>query len=47
MSKMKKILILVPNLGIGGQEKIAINTAKCLKSSYDVKIVIFEKRPIE
>ena len=44
---MKKILLVVPSLGIGGQEKIAINTAIALKGEYDVKIVIFQKKEAE
>lgn len=44
---MKKILLLVPSLGIGGQEKIAINTANCLKAKYDVRLVVFQERDIE
>ena len=44
---MKNILILVPGLGIGGQEKIAINTSMCLKHKYNVKIVIFWKSTVE
>ena len=44
---MKKVLLLVPSLGIGGQEKIAINTVKCLKAKYDVRLAVFQKRDIE
>ena len=44
---MKTVLILVPCLGIGGQERIAINTANCLKNDYNVKLVIFQKSDIE
>ena len=44
---MKRVLLLVPSLGIGGQEKIAINTANCLKKKYDVSFVIFQKKDIE
>lgn len=44
---MKKILIVVPSLGIGGQERIAINMADCLKSDYDVKLVIFQSKEKE
>ena len=28
---MKKIMIVVPSIGIGGQEKIAVDTAELLK----------------
>ena len=44
---MKKILLVVPSLGIGGQEKIAINTAHCLKDDYDVKLVVFNREDVE
>lgn len=37
----KKIIILVPNIGIGGQERMAVLTGKLLDSKCDVKIVIF------
>lgn len=44
---MKTILLLVPSLGIGGQEKIAINTVQCLKDEYYVKLVVFQKKEVE
>ncbi len=44
---MKKILLLVPSLCIGGQEKIAINTYNCLKDQYDVSFAIFQRKDIE
>lgn len=44
---MKTILLIVPALGIGGQERIAVNTASCLKDGYDVKIIVFEKKTME
>ena len=40
---MKNILILVPSIGIGGREKIAINTYSCLKDKYNVSFVIFQR----
>ncbi len=40
---MKKILLIVPNLGIGGQEKIAVETARLLDTEYEVDIVVFER----
>lgn len=40
----KKILLVVPHLGIGGQERIAIETAALLQSrGYDVTIAVFER----
>lgn len=44
---MKKCFILVPSLGIGGQEKIALNTYLCLKHNYDVKVIVFQSRDRE
>lgn len=44
---MKKILIVVPSLGIGGREKIAVNMSDCLKSNNDVKIVVFQSNEQE
>lgn len=38
---MKKIIILIPSLGIGGQEKIAISNYEILKKHHDVKLVVF------
>ena len=39
----KNILLLVPSLGIGGQERIAVNTASCLTTSYNVYILTFQR----
>lgn len=44
---MKTVLLLVPSLAIGGQERIAINTALCLKDKYNVKLVVFQKADVE
>lgn len=44
---MKKILLVVPSLSIGGQEKAAIDTAELLKDLYDVKLVVFHRHDIE
>ena len=41
---MKKLLIIVPTLGAGGQERVAVNMAHILKKSYDVMIVVFDSR---
>lgn len=39
----KRIMILVPTLQIGGQERVAVNTAHVLKDQYDVTVVIFNQ----
>lgn len=44
---MKNILILVPSLGIGGREKIAINTYNILKEKYNVFFVVFQRQKTE
>ncbi|MBR4962193.1 MAG: glycosyltransferase [Clostridia bacterium] len=43
----KKILLVVPSLSIGGQEKAVVDTAKLLGDEFDVKIVLFHKHDIE
>ena len=45
--RMKKILVVVPSLGIGGQERIAVNTARCLSNEYCVELVVFQTRERE
>lgn len=37
----KNLLIIVPNLGIGGQERVAVNTAAILQDQYNVTMVVF------
>lgn len=37
----KKLLLLVPSLAIGGQERQAVTMASCLADEYDVSIVVF------
>ena len=44
---MKNVILLVPALGIGGQERIAINTGLSLKDCYNVKFVVYEKKEVE
>lgn len=44
---MKKLLIIVPSLTIGGQERVAVRTARILKNDYDVTMLIFYKTDIE
>jgi glycosyltransferase involved in cell wall biosynthesis len=39
--RKKKLLIIVPSLGIGGQEKIAVDTALRLKDIFDVRMITF------
>ena len=39
---MKKLLIIVPNLRLGGQERVAVNTAKILSNDYDVTLLTFD-----
>ena len=38
---MEKLLIVVPNLGLGGQERVAVNIAEILGQDYDVSICTF------
>lgn len=43
----RKLLVVAPSLGIGGQERIALNTVKCLQEDMDVELVIFQRKDIE
>lgn len=38
---MKKILIIIPSIKYGGQEKVAVNTARMLAKEYDVTLFVF------
>lgn len=40
---MKKILIIIPSIRYGGQEKVAIKTARLLSKKYDVNILVFKR----
>ncbi len=44
---MKNIVVLVPSVTIGGREKVAINTVKCLQEDYNVFLVVFDRKDIE
>ena len=39
---MKRLLIIVPNLRLGGQERVAVNTAEILSDSYEVTLLTFD-----
>lgn len=41
---MKKLLIIVPTLCLGGQERVAVNMAHIMKKDYDVSIAVFDSR---
>ena len=47
MNKKKRLLVVVPSIGIGGRERIAISTADCLQEQYDTKLVIFQRKDNE
>lgn len=38
---MKRILVIVPSLKLGGQEKVAAETAQILSDRYETKLVVF------
>jgi len=40
----KKILLLIPTLQAGGQERVAVNTAEILLLDYDVTMIVFNSR---
>lgn len=44
MTGKKKLLIIVPTLRLGGQERVATITAHILKEAYDVLMVVFDYR---
>ena len=39
---MKKIMLIVPNLRLGGQERIAVNTAEIMSDKYEVTLITFD-----
>lgn len=41
---MKKLLILVPSLSLGGQERVATLTAKILKDKYQIFFAVFNSK---
>ncbi len=40
---MKNLLIIVPNIGLGGQERVAVDTAAMLQHEYNVTMIIFQR----
>ncbi|MDR3541187.1 MAG: glycosyltransferase [Desulfosporosinus sp.] len=42
--KKKNLLLLVANLGIGGQQRVAIRTAAILQEDYNITLAIFNKQ---
>ena len=40
---MKNIVLLVSSLTVGGRERIAVNTYKCLKDNYNLFFVVFNR----
>jgi len=43
----KRVLLIVPSLEIGGQERIAVNTAEGLRKFYDVEMAVFQERNVD
>ena len=41
---MKNVILLVPTLETGGQERVAVNTADVLSDTYNVTFVVFDSR---
>lgn len=39
---MKRLLIIVPNLRLGGQERVAVNTAEIMSDDYEVTLLTFD-----
>jgi len=40
----KSLLIIVPNLQCGGQQRVAVNTAEIFSDDYDITFVVFDSR---
>ena len=48
MADQKSILVISPSLGIGGRERIAINTVRCLEGlGYRAILVLLQRRDVE
>lgn len=43
-NRRKKLILLVPTLQLGGQERVAVNTADIMKDTYDVTMIVFDSR---
>ncbi len=43
MTKKTKVLLVVPSLVAGGQERVAVNTANILAQDYDITLAVFTK----
>ena len=39
--KKKVLLLVVPTLRLGGQERVAVNTAAIMKDEYDTHLIVF------
>ena len=44
MKNKETILLVVPSIGGGGRERIAVNTAECLRELFDVKVITFTEK---
>lgn len=42
--RKKRLLIIVPTLCMGGQERIAVNTVDLLRNDYDITLAVFDSR---
>ena len=40
----KSLLIIVPNLQCGGQQRVAVNTAEIFSDVYEITFVVFDSR---
>lgn len=48
MKNQKTVLVISPSLGIGGRERIAINTVRCLEGlGYRAVLVLLQRRDVE
>ena len=42
--KKRNLLLIVPTLQLGGQERVAVNTAEIMGNKYNVTMIIFDGR---
>jgi len=43
MGQMKKVLMLIPNLGMGGAQRSFLKVANWLNEKYEVKVIVFDR----
>lgn len=44
--KKKRLLLIVPTLKLGGQERVAVNTAEIMADEYEVTLAVFSRKDV-